>query len=444
MTTASENELLTRTGPGTPMGELMREYWMPVARSDEIAADGPPLRLMALGEKLVAFRDTAGRVGVMDHRCPHRCASLFFGRNEEGGIRCVYHGWKFDVAGNCLEMANVPPHQDFRHKVHAKVYPAQDRFGCVWIFMGARELRPPFPEFEIAMLPPKSIGVRAIHHDCNWLQAIENDLDTSHFGFLHFGATDPELLYDDDPSRWLAAQRQPEFHLEETPAGLMYASYRPAEPGHTYWRLGHYLVPFWVFPPAGPIQDLVIAKAYVPLDDENTMVIAMHSRKTPGTMPVMKNGEPIPGLGGVGPSRGADYLPNTTDWLGRWRLTKNGRNDWLIDRAAQRTGGVFSGIIGIQVQDTAICESMGRITDRTFEHLASSDETIARTRRTLLRLVQAHQRDKSTPLPGVDDPGVYRGHRGGFFVAREGRPFREVYGEMLAQHAGAAPRWAAE
>ena len=114
MTTARENELLTRVGPGTPMGTLVREYWMPVARASEVAADGTPMRLMALGEKLIAFRDTAGRVGIMDHRCPHRCASLFYGRNEDGGVRCIYHGWKFDVDGNCLDMPNLPPHQDFR------------------------------------------------------------------------------------------------------------------------------------------------------------------------------------------------------------------------------------------------------------------------------------------------------------------------------------------
>jgi phthalate 4,5-dioxygenase len=444
MTTAMENELLTRVGPGTPMGSVMREYWFPIARSDELEADGDPVRMMALGEKLIAFRDTQGRVGVMDHRCPHRCASLFFGRNEEGGIRCVYHGWKFDVAGNCLDMANVPPHQDFKHKVKARAYPAQDRYGCVWVYMGERQVPPPFPDFEVSTLPADKIGVRMIHHNCNWLQALENDLDTSHFGFLHFGSTDPEWLTDDDPSRWLCAHRQPEFHFEETPAGNMYASYRPAHPGQTYWRLGHYLVPFWVFPPAGPIEHLIIAKAYVPLDDENTMVIAMHATKTPGTMPVMKNGQVIPGLGGIGPDRGAEYVPNTTDWLGRWRLTKHIDNDFLIDREAQRTGHVYSGIIGIQVQDTAICESMGRISDRTFEHLAASDETITRTRRKLIRLVQGHQRDKTAPLPGVDDPSVYRGHRGGFFLAQEGRPFRDVYGEMIGHYAQAAPRWAAE
>ena len=136
MTSMTDSEILTKVGAGTPMGELMRHYWLPALKSSELKADGDPVRLKLLGEQLIAFRDTSGKIGVMDHRCPHRCASLFFGRNEEGGIRCVYHGWKFDTDGNCLDMANVPPHQDFKHKVHAKAYKAAERNGLVWVYMG--------------------------------------------------------------------------------------------------------------------------------------------------------------------------------------------------------------------------------------------------------------------------------------------------------------------
>src|SRR5215475_14125894 len=153
MASPQESEILTRVGPGTAMGELMRQYWMPAAASRELVAGAAPMRLMLLGEKLIAFRDTDGRVGVMDHRCPHRCASLFYGRNEEGGLRCVYHGWKFDVEGNCLEMANVPPHQDFKHKVHAKAYRTQERAGVVWVYMGEAEQAPALPNVEILMMP---------------------------------------------------------------------------------------------------------------------------------------------------------------------------------------------------------------------------------------------------------------------------------------------------
>src|SRR5260370_23293912 len=142
MTSQAENELLTHVGPGASMGSLMRQYWLPACLSSELVADGDPLRLMLLGERLIAFRDNAGRIGVLDHRCPHRCASLFFGRNEEGGIRCIYHGWKYNVAGNCIDMASVPPHQDFKHKVKAKAYPAVERAGVIWVHMGSSAKAP--------------------------------------------------------------------------------------------------------------------------------------------------------------------------------------------------------------------------------------------------------------------------------------------------------------
>src|SRR6202043_1520763 len=167
MTTAIEGRELTQVGPGTVMGELMRQYWIPAAQSAELERDGAPVRLMLLGEKLIAFRDTAGRVGVMDHRCPHRCASLFLGRNEEGGIRCIYHGWKYDVAGNCVDMPSVPPPQDFKHKVKAKAYRVVERAGLVWVYMGARADVPPLPGLEILDVPPDEIGHSLIQRDCN-------------------------------------------------------------------------------------------------------------------------------------------------------------------------------------------------------------------------------------------------------------------------------------
>jgi phenylpropionate dioxygenase-like ring-hydroxylating dioxygenase large terminal subunit len=153
MTDAADSQLLTRVGPGTPMGAFMREYWIPAILSNELVADAPPTRVMLLGEKLIAFRDTDGNVGLMDHRCPHRCASLFFGRNEEGGVRCAYHGWKFTTTGECLDMPNVPPHQKFEAHVRAKAYPCVERNGIVWTYMGARKEPPPLPCFEALLLP---------------------------------------------------------------------------------------------------------------------------------------------------------------------------------------------------------------------------------------------------------------------------------------------------
>src|SRR6516165_5090660 len=187
MTSHSENELLTRVGPGTPMGTLMRQYWLPACLSSELVADGDPLRVALLGERLIAFRDTGGKIGIFDHRCPHRCASLFYGRNEEGGLRCIYHGWKFDTEGNCLDMPNLPAEYDFREKVRAKAYRVAERNGLVFVYMGEREAAPPLPMLEAMLCPPGETELWARQRQCNWLQALEGDIDTSHFSFLHTG-----------------------------------------------------------------------------------------------------------------------------------------------------------------------------------------------------------------------------------------------------------------
>jgi phenylpropionate dioxygenase-like ring-hydroxylating dioxygenase large terminal subunit len=147
---------------------------------------------MLLGEKLIAFRDTAGKIGLLEHACPHRGASLFFGRNEDCGLRCVYHGWKFDADGNCLDMPNEPAESDFKEKVKATAYPTRERGGVVWAYLGAREKTPPLPDLEPNALPESESLVEAIQRECNWLQALEGDIDTSHFSFLHFGAQKAE------------------------------------------------------------------------------------------------------------------------------------------------------------------------------------------------------------------------------------------------------------
>ena len=442
MTTARENEILTRVGPGTPMGALMRQYWIPIAGSLEVKTDGDPVRIMALGEPLIAFRDTAGRLGVLDHRCAHRCASLFFGRNEKNGIRCVYHGWKFDVEGNCLDMPNVPAQQDSKHKVKAKAYPAIERYGVIWIYMGERAVPPPFPDYELNDLAPEEIRVQMVQQEYNWLQGLENDLDTSHFGFLHLGSTDVSDLVPGDTMYYLASDPTPQFHIEETPLGLMYGAYRPADAENTHWRLAQLVVPFWVIPPAGMLAEQIMIKGYVPMDDTHTMVFTIQ-RKMAQMRSRTKSGKPIPGIGAV-PSAGVEYKPNTTDWFGRWRLVNDAGNDYLIDREAQRHGGVFSGISGLNTQDTAVGGMLGIISDRTLEHLVPSDAMIVRARRKLLRLVEGFAADKAAKLPGVDDPGIYRGHRAGNFIAPASKPFRDAYEEQMRLHAKAAPRWAAE
>src|SRR6201997_4495503 len=204
-----DSDDLVRVGPGTTMGKLMRQYWLAAAVSSGLKTGGEPMRLLLLGEKLVAFRDSAGRIGVMDQKCPHRCASLFLGRNEENGLRCVYHGWKFDAEGNCVDMPNAPPHQDFKDKVKAKAYKVAERNGLVWVYMGARKEAPPLPGIEASLLPEGEQQINFVQRECNWLQALEGDIDTSHFGFLHAGSIGPDAIPEDSLFRFTVTNRAP-------------------------------------------------------------------------------------------------------------------------------------------------------------------------------------------------------------------------------------------
>src|SRR4051794_3545449 len=189
MLSTGDNGPVTRVGPGTPMGKLMRGYWVPAGLSSELPhPDCDPLRVLLLGEKLIAFRDTNGQVGLIQNHCPHRGASLFFGRNEEAGLRCVYHGWKFDVTGQCVDMPNEPAESNFKNKVRATAYPCQERNGVVWAYMGPRATPPPLPNLEGNMLPQGEWQANAMQRECNWLQGLEGDIDTSHFSFLHAGS----------------------------------------------------------------------------------------------------------------------------------------------------------------------------------------------------------------------------------------------------------------
>ncbi len=426
MTTAAEGAELTRVGAGTVMGELMRQYWIPAAMSSELMADGSPVRLMLLGERLIGFRDSAGRVGVMDHRCPHRCASLFLGRNEENGLRCVYHGWKFDVEGNCVDMPSVPSHQDFKEKVKAKAYPVTERAGVIWVYMGAAAKVPPFPELETLMVPDEEVGASFVMRSCNFMQALEGDIDTSHFGFLHGGHVDAGELPEDNLLRYTVQNRTPEYYVADSEWGTTYAAHRQAGDGRTYWRFANFLFPFWTQTPQGEFPHQVDIRAWVPMDDTHTMFVHLSwngRKRAIGT--VKKDGSPLPGFG-----FGHRYLPNTTDWHGRWRLQDGEANDWGIDREAQHANTTYTGIDNIHMQDQAVTESMGPITDHAFEHLAPSDQMVARTRRRLLQAARA-LRDKGTPPPGIEHPEVFYGSRGGFFFTQPRTDWRELYAEQL-------------
>ncbi|HEV2336776.1 MAG TPA: Rieske 2Fe-2S domain-containing protein, partial [Stellaceae bacterium] len=400
------------------------QYWLPAAMSKELERDGPPLRLMLLGERLIAFRDTEGRVGVMDHRCPHRCASLFLGRNEENGIRCVYHGWKYDVAGNCIDTPNLAD-PDFKNRIKAKAYRTIERNGLVWVYMGARKKAPPLPEIEATLLPESDVTISFVQRECNWLQALEGDIDTSHFGFLHAGSVAPEDVPDDSLFWHTVANRAPDYHVADTECGTMYAAYREAAPGRTYWRFANFMLPFWTQTPQGKFTEHLHNRAWVPMDDTHTMFVSLTWRRQPPSIGPMKNGRMMPGF-----TRAFDYLPNTSDWHGRWRLAGGPSNDWMVDREAQKIGGNYTGITGIHAQDQAVTESMGAITDHLFEHMAPSDRMIMATRRRLLKAARALAKDKIVP-PGVDDPGIMYPVRSGDFVADAKLGWRQAYDRQM-------------
>jgi nitrite reductase/ring-hydroxylating ferredoxin subunit len=430
MASNKDRDLLAHVGPGTPMGEMLRQYWMPAAKSIEFKKDGDPVRLKLLGEELIGFRDSNGKVGIMDHRCPHRCASLFFGRNEEGGIRCVYHGWKFDADGKCLDMANVPPHQDFKHKVHAKAYKTAERNGLVWIFMGDQANVPALPMIEATMVAESDNHIDMFMRECNYLQALEGDLDTSHIGFLHGGHRSVQDYKDSDVARYGVMRRDPEYALTETPWGATYGAYRPAGEGKTYWRIGHFMFPFWSITPSAPFGLQVYARAWVPLDDTHTMSFRIVWKE--GRMRGVKNESADPN---VALSSGK-LLPDSTDWLGRYRLAANKDNDYLIDRETQRTK-TYSGIDGISQQDQCVTESMGPLTDWDFEHLAPSDRMITLARRRLLGALKDFQNGERPPM--TDTPEVYYDARGGYFEAPEGVPMMELYDRKVVETRATIP-----
>ena len=418
MLSAADNDLLSRVGPGTLMGDLMRQYWIPAIRSDELPApDCPPVRVRLLGESLIGYRTTSGAVGLMQNSCPHRGASMFFGRNEEEGLRCVYHGWKFDVAGSCVDMPSEPAESNFRSKVKAVAYPTRERNGIIWAYMGPREAPPALPDLEATLLAEGAHQISVLHRPCNWMQGLEGEMDTVHAAFLHGGASRVETSTPGSGGYYTAKNRSAKFSVIETPFGTSYGAYRPAEEDTYYWRIAHILFPFYAMPPLGPLGRNATIGMYVPMDDEHHLhweiMIAPGEGSTLGGL----DGRPR-NTSGNGPTTGrGSTLPNTTDWYGRFNIEQTMANDYMIDREAQRTWKSYTGIEGVRQQDMAVTESMGTIYNRTREHLGTTDQLIIRTRRRLIAAAKELREHGTTP-PGVDSPELYRQRSGDLTLPR--------------------------
>ncbi|HWO72405.1 MAG TPA: Rieske 2Fe-2S domain-containing protein [Dehalococcoidia bacterium] len=408
MLSKQDNELLCRVGPGTPMGELMRQYWLPAMRSDELPApDCPPLRVKLLGEELIGFRTTSGKVGLIQNACPHRGASLFFGRNEEEGLRCVYHGWKFDVEGRCVDMPSEPAESNFKNKVRARAYPCVERNGIVWAYMGPREVPPPLPQLEANMVEGSTVNT--VLRDCNWMQALEGDIDTVHFVFLHYGHLKLEDTYEGGFFNIQVKHRAAGYSVVDTEFGACYGAYRPAEPDTYYWRVANWLFPFYTQVPPGTLAVKRHFRAWVPMDDHHTLFFGVTAPSDPVEDDPEAQKRPF--------KRVQEMLPDTTDWYGRSRPKAQASNDYLLDREFQMSGESYTGLPSVFLEDQAITESMGPIYERSQEHLGTSDSMIIRVRRSLIKAAVA-LRDHGVVPPGVDNPEVYGQRSGGVILPR--------------------------
>ncbi|WP_102348900.1 Rieske 2Fe-2S domain-containing protein [Bacillus sp. Marseille-P3661] len=413
MLSREDNELLTRVGPDTPMGQLFRRYWIPAMLSEELPKpDCPPVKIKLLGEELLAFRSTDGKVGLVDEYCPHRKVSLYFGRNEECGIRCVYHGWKFDINGNCVDMPSEPATSNFKDKVNIKSYPCEEFGGVIWTYMGPKEHMPKLPELEWGLVPSEHTYKSRRIQECNYLQALEGGLDSSHISFLHRGGGGQGFigLKNNAASKipnYLTSDTAPKFEVEKTDYGMMVGAKRHAEEGNLYWRITQFLMPWYTMIP--PFENAPRgAHAWVPMDDENVYTWNINWNPTrPLTeheIDVLKQGRGIH----------MELIPGTL------RPKQNKDNDYLIDRELQASGKSYTGILGIGAQDSAVQETQGAIADRSQERLGSSDAAIIAARRILLNAVKTLQAGGTPPALEPETHNV----RSASVVLPEGIPFQ--------------------
>jgi phenylpropionate dioxygenase-like ring-hydroxylating dioxygenase large terminal subunit len=402
------------------MGFLFRRYWIPALLASELPeSECPPVRVKLLSERLLAWRDTQGRYALTDEFCAHRGVSLWFGRNEENGLRCPYHGWKYDHTGQCIEVPSEPAESGFCAKIKLTSYPLIERGGILWTYMGPPELRPPEPAFEWAALPVSHCYHSKRWQECNWLQAMEGGIDSSHVSWLHSGDMHRDPLHKDTKGAHYQRDRKPKFEIVESPGGLYIGARRNAEEGHYYWRITQWIMPWYTMvPPYG--DNALNAHAWVPIDDDNchTWTFTYHPTRPLSDMEldVMRGG------GGIH----VQLIPGT------FRPVINKDNDYMMDRAAQKAGRSYSGVSGIAMQDASIQESMGPVVDRAKENLVSTDNAIIMARARLRRAALALQK-------GEEPPGLTQeGHRvrSATFVLPVEVPFEQAKREDLTVREG--------
>jgi len=393
MLSPEENDYLTQTGPGTPMGAFMRRFWMPFMLSEEIAEpDCDPVRVRLLGEDLLAFRDSNGRAALVDQFCPHRRVSLFFGRNEECGIRCVYHGWKFDADGNCVDMPSEPADSNFKDKVKLKSYPVREKAGVVWAYMGPADAMGGLPELEWMEVPDECRYMSRWYQECNYAQAVEGEIDSAHVSFLHRKIDNDAKNKAALTGSYFSGDTAPKWKVVETDFGMTLGARRVVEDGQYYWRMNQWLYPFYTMIAPVPGESRTV-RMWVPADDGTCNIICVtYNNERPVTDTELHSWR-------NGLSSHAARIPGTLT------PAANAANDYNIDRQVQRNE-TFTGIVGIRAQDAAMTESPGPIVDRSLEHLGTSDTAIIKMRRLLMDGARALEEGR--PPAAARDGAFYR------------------------------------
>ncbi len=377
MLSKEDNELITNTDPDTPMGELFRRYWVPVLLTEELPSkDCPPVEITVLGEELVAFRDSEGEIGLIDAYCPHRTAKLFWGRNEECGLRCVYHGWKFDRNGNCVDLPTEPSESNFVHKVKIKSYATQEIGGVIWAYMGPRDQMSELPKLEWTLVPDSHRFMMKMQVDCNYLQSMEGDIDSSHSAFLHSNLkgeieSGGSIMFKRETMRkYSFRDMAPRFFVKDTDYGLAIGARRGADEENYYWRITQWMMPTYSLIPKEPGATYQ-CNMRIPIDNHNHWFFRV----------VWNPDRPLSSEELWDYKHGGNVFPELIP--GTFKAKANKSNQYMIDRSVQRSL-TYTGIKGIPVQDQACTESMGTIANRTKERLGTSDTAIIQARRRLM------------------------------------------------------------
>ncbi len=426
MLTREKNELLCRVGAEAPMGRMMRRYWIPALMSADIEAGGAPKRVRLLGEDLVAYRSPDGKVGLIDEACPHRGASLALARNEECGLRCLYHGWAMNGAGEVVETPAEPDGSRLKERVKFAAYPVRESGGFVWAYMGPKGHEPPPLDFEFANMPQSHVLVMRSREECNWAQCQEGVLDSAHSNYLHSTGIKPKEGLarteeaDINVSQFARPSNDgaPKLEVETQPYGFRYAALRrpmvnPQE--NVYVRVTLYVAPIFAIFPAP--KGWASMQMFVPIDDEHTMFYYV----------LWKYDSPID------EATRERYLHQHGMRVGidmdhDFRKIRTRENMWMQDRGAMARGETFSGIFGINVEDFAVQESMGPIYDRSKEHLGASDLAVIHFRRMMLDSLERFMQDGATPV-GLDAPVAHARLRSGEGMVPHGTPWQSVMGE---------------